>query len=267
MASVALAATIHQPDDRLVGLMQAQLPVLARRYAGLVAYCSRDTHPAVLGLLRRQGATVEVDGEEPTGIRCIGRVRRRTVRAGLRAGTTHIHMCDFDRILHWVTHHAAELDDVVAEIGGYDLLVMGRTERAWATHPPYQSETEPLFNHVFYLATGQRWDVGASSRGLSRRAAEFLLSTSQEETVGVDAEWPVLLLKQPSAPSFMEGELCLGYRACDGLAFETGDRFGLEIQAAGGYDAWIEQMSADPARWAFRLEVARLIAEAVVRYR
>jgi hypothetical protein len=267
MASVALAVTIHQPDERLMALMEVQLPVLARHYDALVAYCSRDTHPAVLALLRRQGAAVEVDDEEPVGIRRIGRVRRRTIRAGLRAGTTHLQMCDFDRILHWVVHYPAELDDVIAEIGNYDLLILGRTERAWATHPLYQSETESLFNHVFYLATGHRWDVGAGSRGLSRRAVELLLSISTEETVGVDAEWPVLLLKQPPDCSFAEGGFCLGYRACDGLEFETADRFGPEIEAAGGYQAWIMQMSADPARWAFRLQVAQLIADAVVRYR
>ena len=266
MASIALAATVHQPDERLAGLMEAQLPALARCYAVLVAYCSRDTHPTVLDLLRRQGANVEVDGEAPAGIRRIGGVRRRAIRAGLAAGTGHLQMCDFDRILHWVVHYPSELDAVIAEICSHDLLVLGRTERAWATHPAYQAETEPLFNHVFYLATGRRWDVGAGSRGLSRRAAELLLSISTEETVGVDAEWPVLLLKQPPDSSFTAGGFCLGYRACDGLEFETADRFGPEIEAAGGYEAWIVQMSADPARWAFRLQVAQLIAGAVVRY-
>jgi hypothetical protein len=90
------------------------------------------------------------------------------------------------------------LETVVAAIPNYDLLVLGRTERAWATHPPHQAETEPLFNRVFHLATGLPWDIGAGSRGLSRRAAELLLSISREPTVGVDAEWPLLLLKPPS---------------------------------------------------------------------
>jgi hypothetical protein len=58
----------------------------------------------------------------------------------------------------------------------------------------------------------------------------------------------------------------VGFRACEGLEFETADRFGPEIEAAGGYEQWEAEMSADPRRWAFRLEVAQLIAEAVVRY-
>ncbi len=267
MRNVALAATVHQPDRRLTGLMEAQMPALAARYAALVAYCSHDTHPAVLDLLRRQGALVEVDAEEPAGIMGIGAVRRRTISAGLRAGTSHLQMGDFDRILHWVAGYPQELEAVIAEIPNYDLLVLGRTERAWATHPPPQAETEPLFNHVFHLATGLPWDVGAGSRGLSRRAAEFLLSISKEPSVGVDAEWPLLLLRPPPRiPSATKDGFCLGHRACEGLEFETADRYGPEIEAAGGYEAWVRQVSAEPARWAFRLQVAHLISDAIMRY-
>jgi hypothetical protein len=202
-----------------------------------------------------------LDGAEPAeraGIQWLGAVRRETLRAGLLAGTPHLQLCDFDRALHWSAHYPGEMDAVVADLRNYDLLVLGRTERAWATHPPYQAETEPLFNKVFALVTGLPWDIGAGSRGLSRRAAEALLGRSQEPTVGVDAEWPLLLLAHDG--------FCIGYRPCEGLEFETADRFGPEIEIAGGYAAWEAQMSADPHRWAFRLRVALLIAEAAIRH-
>jgi hypothetical protein len=256
--TVALVVTVHQPTARLVALAEAQLPVLAGHYAGLVAFCSRATHPDMADLLERQGARVWMDGEEPAGILGIGDVRRKTVRAGLEAGTTHLQMCDFDRALHWAAHFPGELEEVVADIVRYDLLVLGRTPRAWSTHPAPQAETEPLFNKVFGLATGLGWDVGAGSRGISRRAAGTLLEISREMTVGVDAEWPLLLLNRDG--------FRVGYRACEGLEFETADRFGPEIEAAGGYEAWEAQLSADPGRWAFRLQVAQFIAEAVMRY-
>jgi hypothetical protein len=256
--TVALTVTAHQPDERLASLVEAQLPVLANRYAALTAYCSQETHPTILDLLRGHGAAVHVDGGESAGIYRIGHVRRAAVRAGLRAGTSHLQMCDFDRAIHWVAHYPQELEAVIASIASYDLLVLGRTDRAWTTHPPYQAETEPLFNRVFALVTGLSWDVGAGSRGLSRRAVETLLEISQERTVGVDAEWPLLLLKRDG--------FRVGYRSCEGLEFETADRFGPEIGAAGGYGAWEAQVSADPDQWVFRLQVALLIAEAAVRY-
>lgn len=212
----------------------------------------------MLDLLRKHGMTVEVDDQRAAGIDQIGRVRRRTLNAGLRAGTSHLHLCDFDRALHWVAHYPDELDKVIAAIPRYDMIVLGRTARAWATHPPYQADTEPLFNKVFALVSGLPWDVGAGSRGLSRRAAETILDLSEEQTVGIDAEWPLLLMAQDS--------FRMSYRACEGLEFETADRFGPEIEAAGSYGAWEAQMSADPDRWAFRLKVALLIAEAATRY-
>jgi len=256
--SVTLVVTVHEPDERLVSLAAAQLPALVGRYAALTAFCSGSTYPVLLGLLRAQGATVVVDDQAAAGIEQIGEVRRKTLRAGLHAGTSHLHMCDFDRALHWVARYPREMETIIASIPGYDLLVLGRTARAWATHPPYQAETEPLFNKVFCLVTGHPWDVGAGSRGLSRRAAETLLQISREPTIGIDAEWPLLLLQQDG--------FRVDHHPCEGLEFETADRFGPEIETAGGYEAWEARMSSDPARWAFRLKVALLIAEAAVRY-
>jgi hypothetical protein len=257
-SEVTLVATVHQPDERLASLAAAQLPALAARYAALTAFCSGSTHPTMLDLLCDHGVSVRVDDKPSAGMDGIGHVRRKALRAALEAGTPHLQMCDFDRALHWVVHYPHELDAVLTEIGEYDLLVLGRTERAWVTHPPYQAETEPLFNKVFALTVGLPWDVGAGSRGFSRRGAERLLELSQEPTIGIDAEWPLLLLGQ-------EG-YSVGFRACEGLEFETADRFAAEIEAAGSYAAWEAEMSADPARWVFRMRLALLIAEAIVRY-
>lgn len=256
--SVALAVTVHQPDDRLAALANDQLPRLVARYAALTAFCSASTHPTILALLRQHGGSVQIDDEPPSGIHRIGDARRKTIRLGLSAGTPFLQMCDFDRAIHWMAHYPEELATITGDIPSYDLLVLGRTGRAWATHPPYQAETEPLFNRVFHLVTGYAWDVGAGSRGLSRRAAEALLRFSTERTVGIDAEWPLLMLQQDG--------FRVGHRQCDGLEFETADRFGPEIRAAGGYEAWVAQMSANPRQWVFRLQVALLIAEAVMRY-
>lgn len=256
--SVALVATVHQPDERLARIVEAHLPSLVARYTSATAVCSGSTHPTILGLLHSCGVTVHVDRKSSAGIEHIGEVRRTVLRLGIQANTLHLHMCDFDRALHWVAHYPQELEAIIAAIPNYDLLVLGRTVRAWGTHPPYQAETEPLFNKVFALVSGLPWDVGAGSRGLSRRAAETLLGISRECSIGVDAEWPLLLLNRNG--------FRVGHRACEGLEFETADRFGPEIEAAGSYEAWEAQVSSDPSRWAFRLKVALLIAEAAVRY-
>jgi hypothetical protein len=256
--TTTLVVTVHQPDERLVPMIEAHLPGLAARYSVLVARCSARTHPAVLSLLRQHGASVHLGEAKQEGLHNIGAIRRETLSAALEVSATHLHLCDFDRAIHWQARFPQELGEVITAIGRHDLLVLGRTERAWATHPPYQAETEPLFNRVFHLVTGLQWDVGAGARGFSRRAAATIVQHSQEETVGTDAEWPLLLLEHQDFRS--------GFRACEGLEFETADRYGPEIEAAGGYAAWETQMSSDPHRWVFRMELAILIAEAALRY-
>jgi len=211
----------------------------------------------MLALLRDSEVTVHREHQQPANLGGIGRVRRRALRLGLTAGCDHLHLCDFDRILHWAAHYPDELREVVSEIVHYDLLIMGRTERAFATHPSYQIETERLANRVFSMFYGQERDITSGSRGLSRRAAERLLIHSREEGVGVDAEWPLIVSRFPDLRS--------GYILCEGLEFETADRCQGEIAQAGGLERWLEAQSARPELWVHRLRVACEIAEAALR--
>jgi hypothetical protein len=98
----------------------------------------------------------------------IGRVRRRALRLGLTTGCDHLHLCDFDRILHWAAHCPDELQQVIGEIANYDLLILGRTEQAFASHPPYQVETERLANLVFSKVYGQERETSSLAREGSR---------------------------------------------------------------------------------------------------
>ena len=235
--AVALTMNVHEPDERLVSLAETQLPMLADCHAAMAAFCSHETHPAILALLRHFGVLVAMDAKASAGMSHMGGVRRGALRVGLQASTSHLLFCDFDRALHWASTFPEELVDVITDIPLYDLLILGRTERAWQTYPPFQGETERLFNRVFALQTDHEWDIGAGARGVSRPAAESLLQLSEEPTVGADAEWPLILLR--------EGGYLLGYRPCEGLEFETADRFKQEIEMAGGYQSWESQMNAD----------------------
>jgi hypothetical protein len=256
-SQLALVATAHQPNDALGELTRAMLPQLQTLYGALVFLCSKTTSAGMLALLRASGATVHHERQQPTDLSGIGRVRRRALRLGLTTECDHLHLCDFDRLLHWAAHYPDELQQVIGEITNYDLLIMGRTERAFATHPPYQVETERLANLVFSRVYGQERDITSGSRGLSRRAAERLLTHSREEGAGVDAEWPLIVSRF--------SELRLGYILCEGLEFETADRHQAEIAQAGGLECWLEAQSARPELWVHRLRVACEIAEAALR--
>jgi hypothetical protein len=254
---VALVATVHQPTDALDEFTRTALPQLQALYGALVFLCTKTTWAGTLALLRESGAKVHHERQQPVNLGGIGRVRRRALRLGLTTEYDHLHLCDFDRILHWAVHYPDELRQVIGEITNYDLLILGRTERAFATHPPYQVETERLANLVFSQVYGQERDITSGSRGLSRRAAELLLTHSREEGAGVDAEWPLIVGCFP--------ELRSGYILCEGLEFETADRCHAEIAQAGGLEHWLKAQSARPELWVQRLRVACEIAEAALR--
>ena len=254
---VYLVATVNDPHNRLAELTRQWLPSLLNLYCGAALLCSQATSPETVTLLQDLGATAACDEDEPDGHAYIGRKRRQALRLGLAAEAEHLHLFDFDRALHWAATYAHELCQTVAAIPVYDLLVLGRTPRAFETHPPYQTHTERLANYAFGLAFGQEMDITAGSRALSRHAASFLLDHSQEQGVGVDAEWPLLLRRVP--------DMKVGYRLCEGLELETPDCFGPEIETAGGLTAWVETMNASPQRWAHRLCMAAEIAEAAAR--
>jgi len=256
-SSVHLVATAHDPQNRLAPLVRQHLPAMLGLYTGVSLLLSHAASSEAEALLRELGATVARDGDAPESGAYLGRKRRQALRLGLDAGAAHLHLCDLDRALHWMDRCPDELEQTAAAIPDYDLLVIGRTSRAFETHPPYQTQTEALANLVFGLALGRAMDITAGSRGLSRRAAEYLLAHSQEPGVGVDAEWPLLLQR---ASGFQ-----IGYCACEGLDFETPDRYGPEIEAAGGLTAWMAAMNSDPQRWAHRLRMATEIAAAAAR--
>jgi hypothetical protein len=259
--SVILAATLHDPDERLYSQTIGVLPALTAIFAGVAIDASSAVSPATLALLRASGAHVDQrPAVHPASLTTLGGPRRACLELALRCDDAPCIMyCDFDRALHWAERYPEELAQVVARLPGHDCTVLGRTPRAFASHPRMQRETEAIINHVFGLVSGQPWsDVTAAARGLSRRAAWAILDGCPEQSLGTDVAWPLFLQRA--------GDFSLGYIAAEGLEFETADRFDDEITAAGGLDSWLAQLDADPRAWAFRLELAQIEVTAALRY-
>lgn len=235
------------------------LPRLSQIFAALAIQASYASQPAALEPLRAAGALVRQESSaEFNSIASLGGSRRAALELGLQGAGEALLFCDFDRALHWAEFHPAELADVASQLGARDFTVLGRSARAFGSHPRIQRDTEAIINHVYQLASGRGWDVTAAARGLSRRAAEALLAGCPERSIGVDVAWPLFIERA--------GGFSLGYRATEGLEFETADRFGDQVAAAGGRERWIEQLDADAQQWAFRLDMARIEVEAAVPY-
>jgi hypothetical protein len=257
--NVALAATHHDPEGRLYEQTARVLPQLARLFDGMAIYATDATQQRSLALLADSGALVRREPPGFTnGLHSLGRPRRGAVELALDLAAATILFCDFDRALHWAERYPAELARVVARAAEHDFTVLGRTRRAFESHPRIQRDTEAIVNHVYATVSGRAWDVTAAARALSRRAAAALLAGCPDESVGTDVSWPLFVDRA--------GGFTLGYLATEGLEFETADRHAEEVAAAGGLDRWVAQIDADPRKWAQRLELARIEVEAALPY-
>ncbi len=250
---VALVTTLHDPEGRMVEATRRRWAALSELYEAIAVVPTSTTSPLLLKLLN--GAIVQ-PLEASNG--SIGVGRRHALRLGLETGAKQLHYCDFDRILHWIGCYPEELLSVVGSIPQYDYLILGRTERAFATHPRVQRDTETITNHAFSLWFGQQVDVSAGSCGVSSRGARLLLASSTAPTNATDAEWPALV-------RLMEGGTTVGFVETEGLEFETPDYFQDEIARACSLEAWLEERSRPLGSWIARTRLTLESLEATLK--
>jgi hypothetical protein len=254
----ALAATHHDPQGRLHEHIRAALPQLAAVFDSLAVIHTAATPQASVDVLAAAGAHVLQQPAGSEGSQRLGAARRDVITQAFQTGVPHVMYCDLDRALHWVLSYPDELAQVAALSAEHDSTVLGRTARAFHSHPRLQRDTERIVNHVYAAISGNPWDVTTAARGLSRRAADTLFAECAEDTIGVDAAWPLHIQQRT--------QLSLGYIETEGLEFETADRYGPEVAAAGGLVSWMEQLDRDPRHWVRRLELARLELQAMMPY-
>jgi hypothetical protein len=240
MMTVAIACTWKPYGD------EQRLQAVAARFAALgIQLCVAliDGDDAHLQLLHSLPTT-------PTVVRPPrGQGRYAVVQAALTTSATHMLAVDTDRLLRWAETHPDELTAVVAQLSQTDCLILGRTQHAFATHPHALQDTEALINAVFSHLLDLAVDLGGGARGWSRRAAEVILAWS-EPTAWGDASWPVLAQRSG---------LPVSYRAVDGLAWETADRYQPGAVDGASQQAAAARIDRDAAKWAMRVRVAREI--------
>jgi hypothetical protein len=243
---LALAATIHDPEERLLSLFEPGLAELGGLYGNKAVAYSAATSIRTVEALESYGFTPLA-----SGIIGIGASRRLAAGTVLSSGdTSWVHYCDLDRLLHW--HHAypEELRQVLMVTPENDFVALGRTERAFMSHPRVQVLAETLTNEAFsaLVDSGRSYDMVAGSCLFSRRAGEIILQQSIEPTNATDLEWPGLIWRELGViPDF---------RAVEGLEFETADCYQSEIMALGSREAWITATYDRPESWVARTTLA-----------
>jgi len=238
--SVSLAAT-WRPRGELNRLLRS-LPQLKRAYAGIALALPPDVHPDDMRELEGiEGVNLALTSDWSWG-------RHVALQSALVFESTHLHYADIDRLLRWVEIEPQEWQQILDRIEDCDCLIIGRSGRAYRTHPQALIQTEVVSNRVVSYFLGQEADVSAGSKGFSRRAVEFLLANcTPGHALGTDAEWTILLHRA-------------GYRIetveVDGLDWESADRYREQAADAENQKLQANLYDADPLNWSRRVEVA-----------
>ncbi|MDX2140361.1 MAG: hypothetical protein SF123_19910 [Chloroflexota bacterium] len=245
--SVALVST-WQPRGEL-SRFQRLHPLLTRLFSTIVLAMPPDAED-IAGMVRQMpNVRASTDGEWRMG-------RHTALRLGLETDATHLLYSDFDRALRWVELHPDELAMTLKRLDNCECLVIGRTERAFATHPRCLRETEQVINEVFAHVTGLPFDICVAARGLSRSAAARILTDSRvESSLGVDGEW-LYLLHRAGYP--------LDYTQVEGMDWETVDQY---LPAAADSETQrraAEEYDKSPQHWSQRVFVMQHIIRALL---
>ncbi len=245
MSSFVLAMVHHDPDGRMIAQAERVLPAVTGMFSGIAIRATDATPLAALAPWQRAGARIRTAPSSTHHF--LGQARRDAVALGLELPGDVLLFCDLDRLIHWAEYYPDELAATMKRLGDADFTVLGRTARAFASHPLTQTTTEAIVNEVFGRMSGRRWDVTAAARGMRRPAAEAIVTGYTDNGIGSDTGWPMFVAQAGFQLTYIETE---------GLEFETPDRYGDEIAAAGGLAAWLEQSADHVQEWLLRLEIA-----------
>ena len=255
MPAPTLMTTIHDPQARLLDQLRRHGRSL-EVYGGVFAAATEPTAPAVIDALCEHGAHVTC---LPIGVP--GQAQRLVLECALAHGASEGLLCDFDRWLHWIDAWPDELSQLPNRIAREHpeawYCCLGRTERAFATHPQTQILPETATNRALAALLGRSIDATAGAAWIRRPAAEVILASSIEATKATDLEWPALVAR--TELDRVQGLFL------EGLEFETPDAYRAEIAEAGSLDAWIAATYDRPAIMRERLQLAADSIAALIR--
>lgn len=241
-AFLSFTSTIHDPEARLIHLIDEVGDQLAELFhSSYVAYTPK-THDDIVEGLRGKGFEVINAGDT------IVSTYQAALKQPLNKHNDRMLYCDLDRALHWIKAYPTELQTVASTNPAYDFALFGRTSRAFMTHPETQTMTEGIANTVASRELGlkETRDILGTTWILAPELAERVINRQNKNTFGFYTEWPMTLWKYATNPLYIE---------CEGLEWETPDRYREEIQALG-YAKWKITFQT-PQEWRRRTEMLR----------
>jgi hypothetical protein len=246
---LTFTSTIHDPENRLGYLIEEVGESLRGLFRSAMVSYSPGTHPDTIRLLDEQGYSTFKAEDTVVGS------YRTALAESIPQITDRILYCDLDRALHWIKNYPEELRTLTESIPQNDFILMGRTMRAFNTHPETQTMTEGIANTLISKTLGfpEAKDILGTTWILTPTLAESMLKLNSINQYGFYAEWPIHMWKTSEHPLFIEVE---------GLEWETPDRYRAEIKAQG-LEQWKKSFQT-PTEWRRRNLMLRDFIESTI---
>lgn len=233
--SIIIATTLHEPSFRLEKSFEKALSFIQNYNPHIIVSCTSETSSKVIKTLQNEGISAKIspnDSQIETYLYAV----RSAVNVCEKKSYQNIFYVDFDRLLHWINTYPDELLDVMKRSLNYDLLHIGRSERAFETHPETQKDTESIINHIGSKVLGLSKDIDLISVSyiFTRELAKILFNYTYNTSVGFYCTWPVILWTHAKNPNYIKVE---------GQEWETPDRYPDEVDKQG-YDQWLNNFQS-----------------------
>jgi len=242
---ICLVSPLHDPDARLAKAIRTHGKELKRIYFGHIAIrATKKTNKETLKALDSANISYTLQTTSGSYV-SMGKTYKEAIAMGIKMKTRNIHVCDFDRILHWVKTYPNELRDIIeilpANIG---ITWIGRTKRAFESHPKSQREPEEIVNILASEVAGIEIDIMAGSFALDLATAKLMIKKSKRNDYAFYSEF-INIAKNNGVQ--------INSLITEGLEWETPDQY-IEKIRHEGYQDWLEEFMSLP-EWKRRIEL------------
>jgi len=233
--SIIITTTLHEPSFRLHKCFEKALSFIQNHNPHIIVSCTSETSSDVIKRLQKEGISAEIspnDSQVETYLYAV----RSAIEFCKKNSHHRIFYIDFDRLLHWINTYPKELLDIMRRSLNFDLLHIGRSERAFESHPETQKDTESIINHIGSKVLGLSTDIDIISVSyiFTWELAEILFKYTYNTSVGFYCTWPVILWTHAKNPDYIKVE---------GQEWETPDRYRDEIDQQG-YNQWLKNFQS-----------------------
>lgn len=227
-----LCSTFHDPDFRLKDLAESALPKIKKLFVKGIICLTPFTSDEVLAFFESEGFIAKVEPRDRQ-VDTYKSAIKTTIDNIDDFDSQKIFHIDFDRLLHWIHSYPDELADVLENNSDVEFLHIGRTPRAYSTHPKTQKKTEVIVNEFGskILGFNETKDIMSLCYILTKNLGERLLRVNNFTTAGFFGSWPIYLWNWAKTKRHI---------GVEGHEWETPDRFKEEISNIG-YEEWIKQ--------------------------